>query len=170
MNELLPRNPDLDTSADIQHDGLYEDLIEGRPVRSDNITLSDEDTGEHVRIRHRGQWAMVSQADQWTMIGGSRLQLQSQAEEESSGSDTMTTLRASSRQADSEETTSLRPVPSRGVERILARDPEIRRRFLKRRQEEGDPVEALVELLNEVIGDSPEDAERWISLVDSPEE
>jgi hypothetical protein len=57
-----------------------------------------------------------------------------------------------------------RPTPSSTLSRIQARQPQILRRALEIRQEYGDPIQNLAELL----GNMPGSQEDWEALIDEP--
>lgn len=57
-----------------------------------------------------------------------------------------------------------RPTPSSTLSRIRARQPQILRRALEIRQEYGDPIQNLAELL----GNMPGSQEDWEALIDEP--
>lgn len=58
--------------------------------------------------------------------------------------------------------------PRKWAARALLRDLEVRRRALEYQEEYGDPVDALVKLLDDIVGDTAEDRKAWEALVDEP--
>ena len=167
MSELAHDGTEHATSPGASEQTLYQDITGGQAIDAENLTISNEDTGEQVRVRRRGPRTAVTRDGQTTVFADHRLQMTPYGADEEGSSVTQTA--SSSLPGDREAVIVLRPVPSAGLARILDRDRDVRRRALEWRNEHGDPLDRMIELLDDIIGDSPEDREAWDALVDEPD-
>jgi len=158
-----------DTTQEPEPEILYETLTTGEPVKS-NVVMTDIESGETVFILPSGEGTMVVRGFKGDMmLKEQTLQMRSrEADDEPSLTISSAIPSQSFRIKPMAKFIRIQPTPSPGLDRILARDRAVRRRALEWRQEHGDPIEGLAELGARLIGDSPEDIEAWLAIVDEP--
>jgi len=159
----------MDTAQDAASEELFERVTSGKPLERINAELVDPESGEQIRIWQDKYVTMViGGKSQVVYMEDRRLQMTPLYRERISTTQGTTAAPSDPDLRGQGETINLRPPPSKGIARILARDREIRRRAMEWQREHGDPIERMAELLDDIVGDSAEDREEWSALVDEP--
>lgn len=157
------------TTTGIEEYDLFEALTRGRSIGSKGVKLVDTDTDETIWLRGEKAGTIVVANDfrTWSVERGELTMKPQEPDEEFPSITTDTTSVAFSQERPVSEFIDLRPSPSLGVARILARAPEELRYALEWEKEHGALFDNLDELLGDVL---PPDMtwEEWHAIIDEP--
>jgi len=157
-------------TLDLESTDLFDDLTTGGPVTSENLKVIDLDSGKKVWLWKGERGTMVIADDDRTEFveGGTLAMTTREPEREVFPTGTSSTLLRHERQVP--RFINLRPLPSPGLARIMARAPEELRRVLEWQKEHGNPLEHLDDLLGNILADLGVTWEEWYAIIDEPYE
>jgi len=152
------------TAPEAEIDTLFKALVSGDPIDS-RVALKDMGTGETVFVIPGNEGAIIAQGlQEGVHLQGQVLQMRSRAEPSLTVSSESIDWRSAGQPSGKFIVASSAPSP--GLQRILARDAEVRQQAMEWYKEHGDPLERLQEILGQFIGESPEDIESWNDILE----
>jgi hypothetical protein len=167
MNDMQIEFDDITISPEAgeENDTLLDILTYGGTLTG-RIKLLDQESEDPIFITTSAEGTVIARGlTGGTWLPGRHLHVRPEPLEPES---TQSITTSPAQHPNRKEYVDLRPVPSPGLRRILARDRALRSRTLAWQQEHGDPVERLGELGDRLIGDSPEDVDAWLAIVHEP--
>ena len=156
-----------DTHRDTDPEDELRSFVSGAPIETWKAELTTGESGEKIHVDFRDHATIFRKGTTWMMGPAAKLRLESA---DSVGDASLPPDRSESG-ADvrrNDQFISTQPRASRGLARILSRDPEVRRRSLEWQEQHGNPLEQLQNFLSDWIGDTPDDIEEWNRMIDEP--
>lgn len=169
MNEKRPKTLTEEApTTDLETHDLFDALMKGEPITSQNVTMTDQTTGESVSLWKRKRGTMVMASDRMGFIKGGTLTMKPQEEKEGFSLISTDTTSALVYVEEDDDYINLRHVPSSGLARILARAPKSLERALAWEEEHGPVLDNLDKAAKEIFGDIDLSPEEWETIRDAP--